>query len=69
MHAPFHALHARQSLGVHRRYPAAEVRVVDEAGDIVKRRLGAADSWETPRAPFEACAQPRECAPVCWAAG
>ena len=32
---------------------------MDEAGDIVKRRLGAVDSWETPRAPFEARALPR----------
>ena len=46
------------------RYPAAEVRVVDEAGDIVKRRLGDVDSWETPRAPFEARALPRQRAPV-----
>jgi len=30
------------------------VRVVDEAGDLIKRRMGAVDSWETPRAPFEA---------------
>jgi len=28
--------------------------VVDEAGDLIKRRMGAVDSWETPRAPFEA---------------
>ena len=41
---------------------------MDEAGDILKRRLGAVDSWETPRAPFEARALPRQCAPVCWMA-
>ena len=41
---------------------------MDEAGDILKRRLGAVDSWETPRAPFEARAPPRQCAPVCWMA-
>lgn len=51
--------------GLRHRYPAAEVRVVNEAGDIVKRRLGAVDSWETPRAPFEARAPPRPCASAC----
>ena len=50
------------------RYPAAEVRVVDEAGDVVKRRVGEISSWETPRAPFEARTLPPQLSwsRACW---
>ena len=34
-------------------YGKEDVRVVGDEGDLVKRSLGAVESWETPRAPFE----------------
>ncbi len=34
-------------------YSKEDVRVVGDDGDLFKRSLGAVESWETPRAPFE----------------
>lgn len=36
---------------------------MDEAGDVVKRRVGEVSSWETPRAPFEVCTPLPQ---LCW---
>ena len=36
-------------------HPAASVKVAGDSGLVFKRSLAEADSWETPRPPFDVC--------------